>query len=62
MKSKNVSYRVGPDNDGSITVDYSISGFTTTIFIDKLGHIHEKWEGEIKKSDMVEIAQELFEK
>ena len=62
MKSKNVSYRVGPDNDGSITVDYSISGFPTTIFIDKLGHIHEKWEGEIKKSDMVEIAQELFEK
>ena len=62
MKSKNVSYRVGPDNDGSITVDYSISGFPTTIFIDKLGRIHEKWEGEIKKSDIVDIAQEIFEK
>ena len=62
MRSKIVSYRVGPDSDGSITVDYSVSGFPTTIFIDKRGEIHDRWEGESKKSDMVEIAQEIFEK
>ena len=62
MRSKNVSYRVGPDSDGSITVDYSVSGFPTTIFIDKRGEIHDRWEGEIKKSDMAEITKQMFEK
>ena len=62
MKSKNVSYRVGPDHDGSITVDYSISGFPTTIFIDEHGKIADRWEGEIEKSDMVEITNQIFDK
>ena len=62
VKSKNVEYRVGADYDGSITVDYSISGFPTTVFIDGNGHIHDIWKGEIKKSEMIDITHEMLKK
>ena len=55
-----ISYAVGPDNDGSIAVDYGVTGFPTTVFIDSERNIYKSWQGEIKAEQLRKIIDTLL--
>jgi len=54
-----IGYAVGPDKDGSIAVNYGVTGFPTTIFVDSERQIFKSWQGEIKSEQMKEILDTL---
>ena len=52
VKDTGISYAVGSDPDGSISVAYGVSGFPTTFFIDAKGDVLKTWEGAINADQL----------
>lgn len=54
VKDTDISYAVGPDPDGSISVAYEVSGFPTTFFINEKGNVIKIWQGAINGDQLRE--------
>ena len=61
VRDSGIGYAVGPDSDGSIAVDYGITGFPTTVFLDSDKNIYKSWQGEIKMEQIKTILETLVE-
>ena len=57
VANNKISYAVGADLDGSISVDYGISAFPTTIFITREGKIARTWQGLITETQIREVLE-----
>ena len=59
-----VNYSLGPDKFddkmGSIVMDYKISGFPTTVFIDKDGNIRRRWSGALDLEKLEELIRDIM--
>ena len=59
-----VNYSLGPDRQGDdmggIVMDYGISGFPTTVFIDKEGVIRRRWSGALDLEKLEELIREIM--
>ena len=52
VDDKSIDFAVGPDTTGKVSVDYQISVYPTTIFVDSEGNIAEYWQGEINAEEL----------
>ena len=50
MNEFGITYPVGQDVDGHISIDYGVGGIPVTFFIDKNGVISSRWVGAISQS------------
>ncbi len=55
-----VNYAVGPDAGGIIR-DYKVTGFPTTVFIDKDQRVVRSWTGALNAKKLEELVQELID-
>ena len=59
-----VNYSVGPDKIGDkmgdIVMEYKISGFPTTVLIDRDGNIHRRWSGALDLEKLQELVREIL--
>ena len=59
-----VNYNLGADKIGDkmggIVMDYSISGFPTTVFIDRNGNIQRRWSGALDLEKLEELIQQIM--
>ena len=59
VKRLNVNYMLGPDqtadDSGQIVMDYKITGFPTTLFIDRDQNIVRKWTGALNLEKLEEL-------
>ena len=55
-----ISYAVGPDLEGELIAKYGISGFPTTVFIDRDQKIVRKWTGILNAEKIDELIAELL--
>ena len=59
-----VNYSLGPDKIGDkmgeIVMEYMISGFPTTVFIDRDGNIHRRWSGALDLEKLRELIREII--
>ena len=59
-----VNYNLGPDRQGDvmggIVMDYGISGFPTTVFIDRDGVIRKRWSGALDLEKLEELIREIM--
>jgi cytochrome c biogenesis protein CcmG/thiol:disulfide interchange protein DsbE len=60
-----VTYAIGPDNnpnnDGDIFISYKVTGFPTTLFLNRDQEIVRKWTGLLNAEKLEEFVQELLE-
>ena len=56
-----LSYAIGPDIDNSILLDYEISSFPTTYFLDRRHHVVRKWQGPLTKEKLEEFIGVLLQ-
>ena len=58
-----VNYSLGPDKIGDkmgdIIMEYKISGFPTTVLIDRDGNIHRRWSGALNLEKLEELVLEI---
>ncbi len=58
-----VNYSLGPDKIGDkmgdIVMEYKISGFPTTVLIDRDGNVHRRWSGALDLEKLEELVQEI---
>ena len=52
VNEKSIDFAVGPDTTGKVSVDYQISVYPTTIFVDSKGNIADYWQGEINAEEL----------
>ena len=59
-----VNYNLGPDKIGDkmgeIVMEYMISGFPTTLLIDRDGNIHRRWSGALDLEKLRELIREII--
>ena len=59
-----VNYSLGPDKIGDkmgeIVMEYMISGFPTTVLIDRDGNIHRRWSGALDLEKLQELIREIM--
>lgn len=55
-----ITYAIGPDAEGDILVDYEVSGFPTTIFLDKDHQVVRKWSGILDAEKLDELIAEVL--
>ncbi len=59
-----VNYSLGPDKIGDkmgdIVMEYKISGFPTTVFIDRDGNVHRRWSGALDLEKLQELIREII--
>lgn len=55
-----LSYAIGPDTDSSILVDYEVSGFPSTVFLDKEHRVVRHWTGALNAAKLDELVQEAL--
>ena len=55
-----ITYPVGADEDGSIVQAYGITGFPTTVFIDRNQGIARKWSGVLNEEKLEELVAEIL--
>ena len=53
----NVNYAIGPDEDGSITRDYGVRNFPTTVFLTRDHEVSKKWAGLLDHEKLEELIQ-----
>ena len=56
-----ITYAVGPDEDGSILIDYGAVNFPTTIFLDKNHEIVKVWAGLLTAEKLEELIAPLIQ-
>ncbi len=64
VQDLNVNYMLGPDRQGDasgeILKNYQISGFPTTIFIDRDHNVVRTWSGALNLEKLEELIAEIF--
>ena len=55
-----ITYPVGADEDGGIVQAYGITGFPTTVFIDRNQGITRKWSGVLNEEKLEELVAEIL--
>ncbi|MBI4202665.1 MAG: TlpA family protein disulfide reductase [Chloroflexi bacterium] len=60
LQEQRTTFLTGPDLDGSIAMDYTITGLPATYFITADGLIYKKWVGEIDEQRLDTFIQELL--
>ena len=60
VTENDINYAVGPDIKGEIAVDYGVSVFPTTFFIDARGDIFKTWQGSISRQQMDEVLDHML--
>lgn len=60
LKQQGTTFKTGPDRDGSITLDYGVTGMPTTFFVTSDGKIFKKWVGQISEEKLVTLVDELL--
>ena len=55
-----VTYALGPDETGDIIKDFRITGFPSTVFLDKDHNIVDKWTGLLTAEKIEELVQEVL--
>ena len=60
VTENDINYAVGPDIKGEIAVDYGVSVFPTTFFIDARGDIFKTWQGSISQQQMDEVLDHML--
>jgi peroxiredoxin len=55
-----ITYAVGPDSEGDILVDYDVSGFPTTIFLNEDHQVVRKWSGILDAEKLDELIAEVL--
>ena len=55
-----ITYPNGPDPEGSISIDYGMTGVPETYFVDRSGNIIRKWAGPLDESRLVAFVEELL--
>ena len=60
VTENDINYAVGPDITGEIVVDYGVSVFPTTFFIDTKGDIFKTWQGSISQHQMDEVLAHML--
>ncbi len=64
VQDLNVNYMLGPDRQsdtsGDILKNYQISGFPTTVFIDRDHNIVRTWSGAMNLEKLEELIQEIL--
>ena len=55
-----ITYPVGADEDGGIVQAYGITGFPTTVFIDRNQGIARKWSGVLNEEKLEELVAEIL--
>ena len=61
VKKNKFSYAIGPDSQGIISINYDVTLFPTTLFINQKGQIVESWQGSIKKSEILSIMNSILD-
>ena len=60
----NVNYALGPDetadSSSEIVKNYGVSGFPTTVFIDRDGNISRTWSGPLNLEKLQELIREIL--
>lgn len=56
-----ITYAVGPDEEGSILIDYGAVNFPTTVFLDKNHEIVKVWAGLLTAEKLEEIIAPLIQ-
>jgi peroxiredoxin len=56
-----ITYAVGPDDDGSILIDYGAVNFPTTVFLDKNHEIVKVWAGLLTAEKLDELIAPLID-
>ena len=54
------TYAVGPDEDAKITIDYGVTSFPTTVFLDKEHNVVREWGGILPAGKLEELVQETL--
>ena len=52
VREKNIHFAVGADKTGKISVDYQISVYPTTVFVDAQCNIADYWQGQINIEEL----------
>ena len=64
VRKLGVNYLLGPDkigdSMGGIVMAYSVSGFPTTVFIDKDQNIKRRWSGAMNLEKLEELIREIM--
>lgn len=55
-----ITYAVGPDASGDILIDYDVSGFPTTIFLNRDHQVVRKWAGILDGEKLDELIAEAL--
>ena len=55
-----VTYSLGPDTHGTIMRAYDISGFPSTVFIDREHNFVRQWTGILNEEKLEELIQEML--
>ena len=55
-----VTYALGPDEDAEIIMDYGVTGFPTSVFVNADGSIQRKWTGILNLEKMEELVSEII--
>lgn len=55
-----VTYALGPDEDAEIIMDYGVTGFPTSVFVNADGSIQKKWTGILNLEKMEELVSEII--
>ena len=56
-----ITYAVGPDEEGSILIDYGAVNFPTTVFLDKNHEIVKVWAGLLTAEKLEELIAPLIQ-
>ena len=60
IKDIRITYPMAVDRDNTLIVDYGVTGFPATYFIDKEGNIARRWTGLIGLEDLETIVTSLL--
>ncbi len=56
-----ITYAVGPDATGRIVIDYNVTGFPTTVFLDEHHEVAQTWAGVLTADKLEELIQILLQ-
>ena len=54
-----ITFPLGIDRDGSVSIDYGATGLPVTVFIDAQGNVAETWFGEITREDLDRLSRQV---
>ena len=55
-----ITYSMGPDPTGEISIDYGVSGLPVTFFVSREGEIVRRWVGAIERGVVISAIEEII--